>query len=255
VIPISDRNPTTRRPIVTMVIIALCAVTYFFIQPTPFASTTADAKFDVEYAAIPYEVTRNRPVNACQLAQATTGQGPAVQPCRSATGTSPFFPNKNVWLAIGTSTFLHGNIMHLLFNMLFLWIFGNNIEDRLGSVKYLLFYLAGGIVATFAHIAAGPSSVIPVVGASGAIAAVMGAYLIWFPRAKINTLIFVLIMPIPAWLMLGVWFVTQFFTNPNSGVAWVAHVGGFVFGAAVALVRRKRPDTLKPSTWPSPGFA
>jgi membrane associated rhomboid family serine protease len=155
--------------------------------------------------------------------------------------------------------------MHLVFNMLFLWIFGNNIEDRLGSVKvdgvvawlgsvkFLVFYLLGGIVATMAHIVAAPSEITPVIGASGAIAAVMGAYLVWFPKVKVNTLVFVLIVPIPAWIMLGVWFITQFFTNPNSGVAWVAHVGGFVFGAVVALVLRKRPGV--PPQWPSPAGA
>jgi membrane associated rhomboid family serine protease len=256
VIPISDRNPTTRKPIVTLVLIALCAVTYFFVQPTPFASNNADAVFDVKHAAIPFEVTHRRPLDTCQLAAATTSAGTPVKPCRSVRGNEPLFPNKHIFAAVLTSIFLHGSILHLLFNMLFLWIFGNNIEDRLGPLKFAVFYVVGGVVATIAHILAAPSSISPVVGASGAIAAVMGAYLIWFPKARVNTLIVFVVLPIPAWLMLSVWFVTQFFTNPNSGVAWVAHVGGFVFGVAVAFLLRKRPGLVAPPavTWAPPGL-
>jgi membrane associated rhomboid family serine protease len=252
VIPISDRNPTSRRPIVTIVLIALCAAVYFLAQPSPFTSDKADATFDVQHAAIPYEVTRHRPINVCQAAAVATDAGTAVTPCRSVTGPAPRYPHKRVWTAVLTSIFLHGSVMHLAFNMLFLWIFGNNIEDRLGPLKFVVFYLVGGIVATLAHIAAAPSDITPVIGASGAIAAVMGAYLIWFPKVRVNTLVFFLIVPIPAWLMLGVWFVTQFFTNPNAGVAWVAHVGGFVFGAIVALVMRKKHPIAPAPTWPAP---
>jgi membrane associated rhomboid family serine protease len=255
VIPISDRNPTTRKPIVTLVLIALCAVTYFFVQPSPFASNNADAVFDVRYAAIPFEVTNRRPLDTCQLAAAGVANGNPVKPCRSVRGNEPLYPNKHIFVAVLTSIFLHGSIMHLLFNVLFLWIFGNNIEDRLGPLKYALFYVAGGIAATIAHIAASPNSISPVVGASGAIAAVMGAYLIWYPKTRINTLVLFIVLPIPAWLMLGVWFVTQFFTNPNSGVAWVAHVGGFLFGIAVAFVLRKQNSGLETPgaiNWPPP---
>jgi membrane associated rhomboid family serine protease len=252
VIPISDRNPTSRRPIATIALIVACIAVYFVAQPTPLKSTVADARFDVQHAAIPYEVTRHRPINVCQAAAATQDTGEAVTPCRSITGSAPLYPKKWVWASVITSIFLHGSIMHLVFNMLFLWIFGNNIEDRLGWLKFVLFYFVGGIVATLAHIEAAPSDITPVIGASGAIAAVMGAYLIWFPKVRVNTLVFFLIVPIPAWLMLGVWFVTQFFTNPNAGVAWVAHVGGFVFGALVALVMRKKYPVAAAPTWPAP---
>jgi membrane associated rhomboid family serine protease len=130
--------------------------------------------------------------------------------------------------------------------MLFLWIFGNNIEDRLGSVRYLGFYLLGGLAATVAHIVVQPFSTVPLIGASGAIAAVMGAYLVWFPDAPVRALLF-FIFPtyIRAKWFLGFWFVMQFFTNAGSGVAWVAHVGGFVFGVLVALLVRKKPKAAE----------
>jgi membrane associated rhomboid family serine protease len=125
--------------------------------------------------------------------------------------------------------------------MLFLWIFGNNIEDRLGPVRFLAFYVVGGVVATLAHVLLNLDSTVPMVGASGAIAAVMGAYLVWFPDAPVRTALFfflITVVRIRAKWVLGFWFVLQFFTSPNSGVAWAAHVGGFVFGVLVALLVR-----------------
>ncbi len=119
-----------------------------------------------------------------------------------------------------------------------LWIFGNNIEDRLGHRRYLLFYLVGGVLATVAHFLGQPSSTVPVVGASGAIAAIMGAYLVWFPNAPIRTLVFFVLRDVRAKWFLAFWFVTQFFVGAESGVAWVAHVGGFVFGVFIGLVVR-----------------
>jgi membrane associated rhomboid family serine protease len=163
--------------------------------------------------------------------------------------------------------FLHGSIIHLAGNMLFMWVFGNNIEDRLGKARFVVFYLAGGLVAAAAHFALNPSSTVPIVGASGAIAAVMGAYLVWFPDAPVRTLVlffFILIVRIRAKWLLLVWFIMQFFTDPNSGVAWGAHVGGFVFGALVALlIRTSRPaqramfrPAYEPSgTWDNTGGA
>src|SRR5439155_7289470 len=127
----------------------------------------------------------------------------------------------------------------LLGNMLFLWIFGNNIEDKLGSLRYLVFYLVAGIVATAAQVGFDAHSVIPLVGASGAIAGVMGAYLVWFPWSPVLTLVFIFLVEIPAGLWLAVWFVLQFFTGPNSDVAYVGQVGGFVFGIVVAMFVRQ----------------
>ena len=159
------------------------------------------------------------------------------------------FPDKNVFLAVVVSMFLHGSWLHVLGNMLFLWVFGNNIEDRLGPVGYAVFYLASGVAAAAAHIATQADSTVPVVGASGAVAGVMGAYLVLYPKARILTVIplfiFLQFVHLPAFVVLIGWFVLQFFTNPNTGVAVAAHIGGFVFGAAVALFLR--------GTGPAPG--
>jgi membrane associated rhomboid family serine protease len=153
--------------------------------------------------------------------------------------------------------FLHGGLLHLAGNLVFLWIFGNNVEDRLGHVPYLGFYLVGGVVATLAHVFVNADSTVPVVGASGAIAAVMGAYLVWYPNARIKTVIFaffIFFTEVRAKWLLGIWLLLQFFTSDNSGVAWVAHVGGFAFGALVGLAMgpggRRRPP-LRPAYWSS----
>jgi membrane associated rhomboid family serine protease len=158
------------------------------------------------------------------------------------------FPNKNIWLAVLFAMFMHGSILHVLGNMLFLWIFGNNVEDRFGSIWYLVFYLAMGVVATATHVAFNASSTVPTIGASGAIAGVMGAYIVWWPHARVLSFVpivfFVGLFELPAAVVLGIWFVTQFFTNPNEGVAWLAHVGGFTAGALLALTLR---NVLPPS--------
>jgi membrane associated rhomboid family serine protease len=115
-------------------------------------------------------------------------------------------------------------------------VFGNNVEDRMGKLLFALFYLAGGIIASLGHIGVNAGSTVPVVGASGAIAAVMGAYLVWYPNVRIHTLVFIVIVRLRAMWVLLYWFVLQFFTDPNEGVAWMAHVTGFVYGVIVALV-------------------
>jgi membrane associated rhomboid family serine protease len=145
-----------------------------------------------------------------------------------------------------TSMFMHGSWTHILGNMLFLWIFGNNIEDYLGHGKYLLFYLLGGVVAALVHLLSGPSSLVPTIGASGAIAAIMGAYFFLYPRAKVQTLVFFIFITtvrLPAWIFLGVWFVMQLFEGTfggAQGVAVWAHVGGFLFGVLVAWMASRR---------------
>lgn len=148
-----------------------------------------------------------------------------------------------------TSMFLHGGFMHLAGNMLFLWIFGDNMEEQLGHVSYLLFYLTVGLVAGFVQIAVDPTSSIPVVGASGAIAGVMGGYLLLFPKAKIDIiLIFIIffhIFPVPAWVMLGIWFGIQLLSGfamdaSTGGVAYWEHAGGFIAGVLLALPVWKR---------------
>ncbi len=150
------------------------------------------------------------------------------------------------------SLFLHASWLHLGGNMLFLWVFGNNVEDALGPVPYLLFYVVAGITAT-AQLAVDPTTTAPLIGASGAIAGVMGAYLLWYPKARILTwlsFLLIVVIYVPAWLVLGFWFASQFFTG-DSGVAWVAHVGGFGVGAVVAW-RLKSQQWLRRRITPAP---
>ena len=170
------------------------------------------------------------------------------------TGTPPnLIPT---WETVFTGMFMHASILHLGGNMLFLWIFGNNVEDSTGRVRYLLFYLAGGLAALALQVAVSPSSDTPTLGASGAIAAVLGGYIVLYPRARVLTVVFIVffftVIELPAVVLLGVWFAEQALfgaaglTNPtggSGGVAYFAHVGGFVFGLlAIRLVATKRKE-------------
>ena len=255
VIPLKDYNPTRRFPYVTVLIIAANVLVFLFIQ-RPFSSDSQkQAEFSYRYAAVPCEVVEGRPLTPAEINQTIGQQGndDACDRTDPLTRSDGAFPNKQVWLAILYSMFLHGGWLHIGGNMLFLWIFGNNIEDRMGPLPYLLFYLVSGLVAAAAHIAVQPNSTVPVIGASGAIAGVMGAYLVLFPNVRIRTLLIVflvLIRDIPAKWLLAFWFVLQFFTSPSEGVAWVAHVGGFAFGALIAFLLRERlrpPRTYEPA--------
>lgn len=237
-----------------MLLIALNVVVFMFVQ-RPYDRGIDQARFSYQWAAIPCEVTKGRPLDGDEIT--LTIQGGDQNACTKATEadqTGSVFPAKQVFLAVLYSMFLHGSWLHIGGNMLFLWVFGNNIEDSMGSFPYLAFYLLSGVVAAAAHIAVQPYSTVPIVGASGAIAGVMGAYLVLFPNVRIRSLIIffiVLFRDIPAKWLLGFWFVLQFFTNPAEGVAWVAHVGGFVFGAAVAFIFG---DRLRPSPEPMPAY-
>jgi membrane associated rhomboid family serine protease len=231
VLPLRDDNPTRRPAVVTILVIIACVGIYAFWQPHDERSEMA---FLVEHAAIPCEVTSGAPLDLAQLQT-----GVCDPPARLALqgGAAEPFPDKQVWLAVIVSTFLHGGIFHLLGNMLFLWIFGNNVEDRVGPIGFALLYLVCGVFAFAVHIVGNADSLTPVVGASGAIAGVMGAYLIWFPRSRVLTFIPpFFILPLPAFAVLGLWFAMQFLTDEASGVAWLAHVGGFVAGVVIALI-------------------
>ncbi len=164
-----------------------------------------------------------------------------------------------------TNMFLHAGWLHILGNMWFLFIFGDNVEDRMGPMRYLLFYFLGGIAASTMQVVVDPSSQIPAIGASGAIAAVLGAYFVYFPRARVITLVFIFILPwiieIPALIYLGIWFALQFFPGVLSlatsagtaagGVAWWAHIGGFLFGLILAMpfALRRRPSRWYPDEY------
>lgn len=163
------------------------------------------------------------------------------------------------------SMFLHGGWVHLIGNMWFLWIFGDNVEDRMGHVGFLLFYVSAGVAATVAHAALNPSSIVPAIGASGAIAGVLGAYIVLFPRGRVLTLVFLFyflqLVELPVVLFLGFWFVTQLFSGVASlpfageaagGVAWWAHVGGFLFGMLCGFVLRRGPRRPRPRRRPPP---
>ena len=245
-LPLKDYNPTTKKPVITLLLIAACVVIYVFVQPNhagsvanPDKAANADAEFTYHHAAIPCELVHGRPLTIGELEARATEQKETT--CQSKPATPPVFPGKAVYLAILYSMFLHGSWLHLGGNMLFLWIFGNNIEDREGKITYLVFYLLAGVVATAAQVAFSPASTVPMIGASGAIAGVMGAYLVLYPDVRIRTLFIIFLILVrdvkAKWLLLF-WFVFQFFTAPSSGIAWMAHVGGFIFGVLAGLVWR-----------------
>ncbi|MBI3647762.1 MAG: rhomboid family intramembrane serine protease [Actinobacteria bacterium] len=259
-LPLRDANPTRRFPVVTVAIIAVNVVAFALWQPTFESGKRAAIDQQTFYwcrAAIPFEAS-----HATSLAQ---GGDPARRAITAAygpnSGIQPYLqrrcPNKS-WLAsIFVAMFLHAGWLHIGGNMLFLWVFGNNIEDRLGSAPFLLFYLAGGVAAFALQLALAPNSAIPTLGASGAIAAVLGAYIVAYPRARVLTLVLfflITLVELPAYLVLGLWFVLQLFsgvgelgTAVNSGVAYWAHVGGFVFGLLVgALFLRRQPRQAFP---------
>jgi membrane associated rhomboid family serine protease len=151
------------------------------------------------------------------------------------------------FLPLFTSMFLHSGLLHIAGNMLFLWIFGDNVEDYFGHLRYLLFYVVCGIGSGLLHVLFNLSSTVPALGASGAISGVMGAYLVLFPRERILTLVFIFLIPIPAVFILGYWFLLQFLSGVNAlgsgasgGVAWWAHVGGFLLGMMLTGFRRKK---------------
>jgi membrane associated rhomboid family serine protease len=249
-IPIADENPVQRVPIVTLLLIVACVVVYFAVQPTgsPDIDWTGigervdqeDLRFVVDNAAIPCELVELRPLTQREYeATFRNGDGSA---CGDG-GAPAHSPGKVVLLGVLVSMFLHGSIAHLFGNMLFLWVFGNNLESRRGWWRYLLLYLLGGVAATAAHVAIDPQSTVPVVGASGAIAAIMGAYLVCWPTARIKTIIFVgpvFLRKVEAIWLLLLWLGTQFLlVGGDSEIAWAAHVGGFAFGVLVGLWWRR----------------
>jgi membrane associated rhomboid family serine protease len=213
--------------VVTLLLIAANLVVFFLIQ----GRGTPDEQQALVYerAAISCEVTTGFPLGAEEI----------ISDVCLAGAQEPVFPDKNVFLALVTSMFLHGGIGHVLFNMWFLWIFGNNVEEAYGHVEYLLLYLVGGLAATAAFILTNPNATVPLVGASGAIAVAMGAYIVLFPGHRILSLVGWLLLPIPAAIFLIFWFVAQFGLG-GTGTAWEAHAGGFVFGAGVSLLLRSR---------------
>lgn len=212
---------------VTLALIAINVVVFLFLQhPTDPETAT---EFLYRNAVIPCEVTTGQPLSLAEIRTGTCSRAPA----------RPVFPDKDVLLAGLMSMFLHGGLLHLAGNMWFLWIFGNNVEEAYGRIGYLLLYLAAGIAGTAAFVLVNPDTTVPLVGASGAIAGVLGAYLVLYPNALVLSLVLVFFVPVPAFVFLLIWFVSQF-AVVDTGVAWQAHVVGFVFGALVTIVLRPR---------------
>jgi len=227
-LPLRDHNPTRTTPVVNYLLIALNVAMFFWevslgraLEPALFEVAFIPARFWAGGMLVP-ELIR-----------------------------------------IFVSMFLHGGLLHIGGNMLYLWIFGDNIEDRLGHFRYLVFYVACGFLATLAHAFFNPSSRVPSIGASGAIAGVLGAYLLLFPKARVTTLIpiifFITVRELPAVFLLGFWFVLQFFSGVGSvgaqdtgGVAYFAHIGGFIAGMILVVLfggMRRRPQPPAPRQW------
>ena len=224
--PLKDNIPTDRFPVVTVALIVANVLVYFLFQRGGLSIGDPSSPHYVcnvvGYGAIPREFTH-------------WGTQVGAQECGAP-------PDNTAFTAL-SAMFMHGGLLHLGGNMLFLWIFGNNVEDSMGPVRFLLFYVLGGLVALAAQIAISPDSTVPTIGASGAVAGVLGGYILLFPRARVVTVIFIVIfftiVEIPALLVLGLWFLQQVLfgyfdlsdpTGGGGGVAYFAHVGGFVFG-------------------------
>ena len=233
--PLKDDIPTRRFPILTVALIVGNIVMFFAFQGAFFD----DAKFEarvVEYGAIPYEITH--PGKECGVVV-----GSEQVACEGQPGVGEAPDQAPTWLTVLTSMFMHGGLLHLGGNMLFLWIFGNNIEDSMGRPRFVVFYLLGGLAALLAQTLIEPNAAVPTIGASGAVAAVLGGYALLYPRARVVTVIFIVIfftvLTLPALLVLGAWFVLQLLNGAGSlaqpvgeggGVAYFAHIGGFLFG-------------------------
>jgi len=254
VFPLKDNIPTDRLPIVTIALIVANVLVYFLWQKggLSFGDPSGEHYLThlAKYGAVPFELTH--PGRDCGYEVV----GNVIDASRfTCTGT--FYPADQPawWITPFTAMFMHGGLLHLGGNMLFLWIFGNNVEDAMGRVKFILFYVLGGLAAMAAQTAMGPSAAVPTLGASGAIAAVLGGYILLWPRARVLTLIFIVffftIVEIPALLVLGVWFLLQIWDASSAqagsgGVAYFAHVGGFVFGLLAIKAFAQRVKSAPP---------
>ena len=263
-LPLKDNIPTDSFPFVTVAIILINVVMFFGFQGATWdgGGFAVDTENVVEYAEIPYEITHSGENCGVQgdvesvSAEIVCGPPEALD----RAGTTPDGDQASTWLTLLTSMFMHGGFLHIAGNMLFLWIFGNNIEDSMGHVKFVAFYLLGGLAATGAQVLFDTNSVTPTLGASGAVAAVLGAYALLYPRARVVTLLFIVIfitvIELPAALVLFGWAVLQVLSasseaavgGEGGGVAYWAHIGGFVFGLALIklFATRRRDDYAEP---------
>ena len=287
-IPLRDNIPTGRFPVLTVALIVINVAVFIWQWQFPLdrdleraGLTSGIDQSSVEYGAIPYRVTHPSDSDCflgavkqsggeraaeivCEgtpeLAQAEAfGERAAAQ----GVDAGPIPLDQAPWLVtVFAALFMHGGILHIAGNMLFLWIFGNNIEDSMGRPRFLLFYLLAGVISLYAQALIDTSSTVPTIGASGAIAGVLGGYALLYPQARVLTLIFIIffvtLIEIPAVILLGIWFVLQFIpaigqtaiTDLAGGdsVAYLAHVGGFIFGlAAIKLFAKRRAEPAEPA--------
>jgi rhomboid family protein len=256
-LPLKDNIPTRNFPLVTVVLIVINVAMFFAFQQAHWTGNgfQVDEQRTVEYAFIPYELTHMG--KKCGLLD----KGVACEQVKGELdreGVEPGDDQPSVWLTILFAMFMHGGLLHIGGNMLFLWIFGNNVEDSMGRLKFIVFYLLGGIAATLLQTAVDTNSAVPNLGASGAIAAVLGGYALLYPRARVATLIFIVffitVFELPALIVLGGWFLLQLLDASNAsggaegGVAYFAHIGGFLFGliAIKLFASRARDDYVEP---------
>lgn len=228
IFPISDDDSGLKR-------FAWVNVTFILINIAVFVYQQQSPTFTSGFSAVPKEITTGTDLVGAQVI--TVGQ--QTGKIEHTKGPTPIF------LTLLTSMFMHGSLMHIGSNMLFLWIFGDNVENRFGALKYIIFYVVSGVAAAGCHIMLDPDSIIPMLGASGAIFGVLGAYLVMFPRNKVNALFFVKIVSVPAFLVIGAFAALQVFNlvqlkpgQGGGGVAYMAHLGGFVAGVILGLVFR-----------------
>jgi membrane associated rhomboid family serine protease len=252
VFPLKDDIPTRRTPVVTIALLVANVVIFFLsIRNGGSILSGPDAQTVVDYGVIPYEITH--PGDQCEL---VSQAGEVLCEGQQGVQGQPD-PQPATWLTVISSMFMHGGLLHIGGNMLFLWVFGNNVEDSMGRVRFAVFYLRGGIAAMALQTAVGPSATVPSIGASGAVAAVLGGYLLIYPRARVLTLVFLFVfftfIQIPAMFFLVIWFGQQLLfgyldyvdpTGGGGGVAYFAHIGGFVFGllAIRAFARYQNPN-------------
>jgi membrane associated rhomboid family serine protease len=242
-LPLKDNIAARRFPVLTVAIIVVNVLVFFFFEKArlSLAGASIDEARVVEFGAIPFEIAHPGATCAPEGGEIACGRGVAP-------GDPPTV------LTLFTSMFMHGGVLHLAGNMLFLWIFGNNIEDSMGRVRFVLFYLAGGLVALGAQTLVDPESTVPTIGASGAVAAVLGGYALLYPRARVITVVFIVIIftliELPALLVLGLWLLLQILygaaqlaqpVGEGGGVAYFAHIGGFLFGLALIKLIANRP--------------
>jgi membrane associated rhomboid family serine protease len=252
VFPLKDNIGTRRTPVITIALIIANVIVFFLsIRTGGSIFNGPDSATVIHYGAIPYEFTH--PGQECDL---ITNGGQQALACGREVSDQP-----STWFTALSSMFMHGGLLHIGGNMLFLWVFGNNVEDAMGRVRFVVFYLLGGFAATALQILVDTNATVPGVGASGAVAAVLGGYLLLYPRARVLTLVFLFIfftfIQIPAIFFLLIWFGQQVLfgylnyadpTGGGGGVAYFAHIGGFVFGllAIKLFATRYNPNYDRP---------